>query len=1266
MASTTPSGSKRKEESIRSSSPASLSKKKKCSYSSDKCLFCQGNTSGELRISSDDGRSKAVQCAIERRNLNDKASDSIIERVLTVISKNSDCSDIKWHHACYSNFTHQGKIARLNKKQGLNLQKQRATRSNKQHGIDWSLCMFCQKTGGKAIRNVATMELSTKIINLSELDSIMYVRLANISDLVASEGKYHLSCWVQFQRKVNKIKEFACMDNGKQKSHHCFYRLCSDLIGGLESGHIYDMGNVWVFYEEMCERDGINVPKRYVTRRASFYDDIKKILGSKASFVRPIDPTGHLLLYPSHSSNIVIAVHLSNIVHDKTDEADVVVSPVQNSQLQNLVHTALHIRRELEQMPGHNGGWGGINEDHVNRIIPDSLSLFLQILLGGTNVLEELPCKNNIHKSANNIAQDIIYAVSKGSKLTPKHVGLGLTLHQATRSEKLVGLFHAAGHTIGIDTIRRFDTSIATDILNRYEENDNVYIPYEIAPYTTGRVVLASCDNIDVLEETIDGKNTFHCTQMMLWQRGPVRERPVTGGAIGRARTVTPGCLEQFHKLDRAYMPVGERPNPVFDEHTDFDCDEWFATNEEKNESDLKNLTWILTRMLADEKIIPGWAAFNEATCVIDPPLTTPGMLPILQAPADENNTVTTVINHFMSISEKLGQPFTIITADQPLYSRGKELIWANYEKYGNVVLIMGHLHILFNFLKAIGQHMENAGLVDVWVESGLFACNSTNQMMEGKSYYRAVRGHTLAYEALNRIYWNYFVKWVGTQEHLKTPELRIKIGEIVQEFSKGDIDSKVEKVSSLVELLNDTAILELMKEYDNNQQDTPNFVLWRTYMKMVETLLNFIRANREGNWNLHLQSFADMLPWMTVYDHTNYARWGTIYLAEMKNLEISQPIIHREFMNGNFVVRRGKGRFNQVPIDQATEWQNRVCKISNGIIGITRNDTARDKFCITWAERSYISHSTRCLLEIENEDEDQLISTRKDAQPSRIRLDEDSVTKLEEVFKRFNVFGLEGEQLDGDIMEEEENESTERSETKQLVSLATNDVSTAEIENDLLSAQTRGVSMVQSNVSKWFIEKETPFFDPLPKVKSKTFASLYKTTFAGKQNEKKMIKADRRLLQQLLTASLAGRKVDLNEVLQHELSSIPLSLAKVNGDMNSTTKAELAKIITKNEKILPNVTEPGTTQRTCILVDGHAYIQSLGKPKNCKTFEEYARIFFKSLLINVGENVDRIDVVFDRYISMSIKSTTRTKRGTNKRPIRRIISRGDLPLPQT
>ena len=58
----------------------------------------------------------------------------------------------------------------------------------------------------------------------------------------------------------------------------------------------------------------------------------------------------------------------------------------------------------------------------------------------------------------------------------------------------------------------------------------------------------------------------------------------------------------------------------------------------------------------------------------------------------------------------------------------------------------------------------------------------------------------------------------------------------------------------------------------------------------------------------------------LTIYDHTNYAKWGPVYLAEMKNLESIAPEVYAEFMNGNFVVKRSKRRFNQVPVDQATE----------------------------------------------------------------------------------------------------------------------------------------------------------------------------------------------------------------------------------------------------------------------------------------------------------------------------------------------------------
>ena len=41
---------------------------------------------------------------------------------------------------------------------------------------------------------------------------------------------------------------------------------------------------------------------------------------------------------------------------------------------------------------------------------------------------------------------------------------------------------------------------------------------------------------------------------------------------------------------------------------------------------------------------------------------------------------------------------------------------------YVDVIKLLGDLHILFNFLKAIGQHIESVGLDDIWVEAGSFA----------------------------------------------------------------------------------------------------------------------------------------------------------------------------------------------------------------------------------------------------------------------------------------------------------------------------------------------------------------------------------------------------------------------------------------------------------------------------------------------------------------------------------------------------------------
>ena len=79
-----------------------------------------------------------------------------------------------------------------------------------------------------------------------------------------------------------------------------------------------------------------------------------------------------------------------------------------------------------------------------------------------------------------------------------------------------------------------------------------------------------------------------------------------------------------------------------------------------------------------------------------------------------------------------------------------------------------------------------------------------------------------------------------------------------------------------------------------------------------------------------------------------------------------------------------------------------------------------------------------------------------------------------------------------------------------------------------------------------------------------------------------------------------------------------------------------------------------------------NALIQSIGKPNDCSTFGGFADIFVRKVNSYYSDIVKRMDVVFDRYIGQtSIKSTTRTKRTGNKRPIRKVIDSKDVRLPQ-
>ena len=63
----------------------------------------------------------------------------------------------------------------------------------------------------------------------------------------------------------------------------------------------------------------------------------------------------------------------------------------------------------------------------------------------------------------------------------------------------------------------------------------------------------------------------------------------------------------------------------------------------------------------------------------------------------------------------------------------------------------MGVFHTECTLLSIIWKRFQDAGLRDVFIESGVIAEGSVTAVLEGRRYNRAVRFHKLMYEALHK-----------------------------------------------------------------------------------------------------------------------------------------------------------------------------------------------------------------------------------------------------------------------------------------------------------------------------------------------------------------------------------------------------------------------------------------------------------------------------------------------------------------------------------
>ena len=511
----------------------------------------------------------------------DYARDAV-DRLSSIFSETqTDIPKLKWHLSCYGPYSNKNKIhAKFNSEQ-LTFASDRAVQASssstqnadrlscsqskdmdrllRSHSmpIDWKLCLFCQEPrSSKKTCRVESDSVNKQIMDNAKFVHKVFVRVANVVDLYAAEACYHNACLQQFKRDVKRAET-----ENKSKDLAIIW-LSQELRQTSGNGHVFELLNVWERYLEKANAIPVEVPPSYRSRLSTFKEALIPLVDEVYDFIvqRNAAPSERqTLLVPKECAHVLVSKQIDT---EDTDEMTIPIFRREDDEFRVMVHVALKLLSDVLSHPVFTGV--NVNQEAEIASVPNSVHMFLNLLLGDQFHFDE--CDefdanelDGIRKErVLSIGQDIMYGVCGNKNIPPKHVGLGLTLHNATRSRKLVNLFYKAGHIASYGRILSIDTGMAESTLKSIDKDTGAVVPPNLVP---GRFVQFSADNTDINDSSLDGKNTFHATQMAVWQRGPPEESILDNVKPSDKVTLDiPHVLQKTHEA----IPTKETATPDF------------------------------------------------------------------------------------------------------------------------------------------------------------------------------------------------------------------------------------------------------------------------------------------------------------------------------------------------------------------------------------------------------------------------------------------------------------------------------------------------------------------------------------------------------------------------------------------------------------------------------------------------------------------------------------------------------------------------------
>lgn len=833
-----------------------------CVNSGERCFIC-GKDVPVLIAVGEKGKQKLELTSIERDDGN-----------ITFLNKSAK---ICVHVDCRRNYTHPHNIKSAKKNATTASAKKYSPVKKKLRfsdpPFDWQkMCFICGKEADDSrssrarrslkrhkIHHVSQAGVQESILELvknnqDDLSRSLLTRIANIPDLRSVHAKYHSTCYKDLFKGEHSEKVQV---EEEQKSS--IDEVMEQIFAYMEraNDNLFSLGDLKSMVSLENLPDDKTIKKRLIERYG--HELVVSSRAGKSTF----------FCFVQHHYTILENEWQNQRLKNESDEENRILQMAGKIIRKNIQSEEY----STELYPPSQQFFANVSD-----CIPKNLKFLLEEIIM-TNKKGGQETMNSYQRKCISIGHAIITAVRPRSFLSSLQIGLAVSLHRKFGTKKIIDICNDLGFCASYNEARL------------YEISASFQSAFELLPGTAIQYVV---DNSDFNVDTIDGKNTFHNLgriAIISPENGLMPREPIKRLAKPASRTEI-ASSKKISLQDYPTLP-GEGLKKIF-------------LNLDDNAShpsltSIRLLTFWSFLKFKRVSGVPGWNGFMEILTNGEDFITSKVLfLPFIYGKPSDYNTLFTSIKDCADNCQKVGLKTCIITADQPLYIKIRDIISSQtWPDNLLVVARLGQFHTDMSFLGSIGYIMSGSGLEQAL--GTVYGETVLKQIFSGKAYARAVRAHTLMQLALTKIVFSELM-----QENEEFAEIfrTVNFSESLSLYDIEDLTKmhEFERISTLFEAK--------LNELESRGRTSK---LWVTYIRMCSILRANIAAERMGDWKSHLITTELMIPYFHAAGHFHYAKSTHLYVQDMKKFNKFTTL-------GHFTVRRTAKFFAGTSTDYAIE----------------------------------------------------------------------------------------------------------------------------------------------------------------------------------------------------------------------------------------------------------------------------------------------------------------------------------------------------------